>query len=170
VDPVWSPDGKRIAYGRHALGGEEALTIQILDVDTRQITTLPNSENLYSPRWSSDGRYLAATTQDATKLLIYDFETQKWSDWLAENGMVGFMSWSPDSKCLYYDNIFTEHATFRRIRVGSTRSELVNDLKNLRRYMAPVAGWWSGIAPDGSALFARDLSTDEIYALDLSLP
>jgi len=29
---------------------------------------------------------------------------------------------------------------------------------------------WSGIAPDGSALFTRDLSTDDIYALDLDLP
>jgi len=49
-------------------------------------------------------------------------------------------------------------------------SELVADLKNLRRYMAPVARWWSGITPDGSPLFSRDLGTDEIYALDLSLP
>jgi hypothetical protein len=105
-------------------------------------------------------------------LFIYDFKTQQWSVWLTEeNGVVAFINWSPDSKYLYYDKMFTEHATFRRIPVGSTRSELVNDLKNLRRYStAPVAGSWSGIAPDGLPLFSRDLSTDEIYALDLDLP
>jgi serine/threonine protein kinase len=170
VDPVWAPDGKRIAYGRNALLGEGALAIKILNVETRQITTLPGSENLFSPRWSPDGRYLAASPQDSKKLLIFDFKTQQWSDWLTEEGAVGFINWSPDSKYLYYDSIFTEHATFRRIRVGSTRSELVADLKNIRRYAGPVAGWWSGIAPDGSPLFSRDLSTDEIYALDLKLP
>ena len=31
-------------------------------------------------------------------------------------------------------------------------------------------GDWSGITPDGSPLFVRDVSTDEIYALDLELP
>ena len=31
-------------------------------------------------------------------------------------------------------------------------------------------GAWSGLAPEGSALFVRDLSTDEIYSLDLELP
>jgi hypothetical protein len=31
-------------------------------------------------------------------------------------------------------------------------------------------GPWSGITPDGAPLFVRDLSTDEIYALDLELP
>lgn len=84
--------------------------------------------------------------------------------------MIGFINWSPDSKYLHYDRPLTERPTFRRIRVGSTRSELVNDLNNLRRYSDPVAGSWSGIAPDGSPLFSRDLSTDEIYALDLNLP
>jgi Tol biopolymer transport system component len=60
VDPVWAPDGKRIAYGRNAIAGEDELSIQILDLDSRRVTTLPGSENLYSPRWSPDGRYLAA--------------------------------------------------------------------------------------------------------------
>jgi hypothetical protein len=31
-------------------------------------------------------------------------------------------------------------------------------------------GPWSGLTPDGSPLFVRNLSTDEIYALDLDLP
>ena len=39
----------------------------------------------------------------------------------------------------------------------------------MRRY--GKYGWaWSGLAPDDSALLVRDVSTDEIYSLDLELP
>jgi hypothetical protein len=40
----------------------------------------------------------------------------------------------------------------------------------LPQYSAPPAFGWTGMSPDGSALFVRDLSTDEVYALDLELP
>jgi hypothetical protein len=43
-------------------------------------------------------------------------------------------------------------------------------MTNLHRYGDPLIGEWSGLAPDGSALFVRDLSTQEVYALDLELP
>jgi hypothetical protein len=56
-----------------------------------------------------------------------------------------------------------------RIRLGQTHSELLVNLKDLHQFMSRI-GPWSGITPDGSLLFVRDLSTDEIYALDLELP
>jgi hypothetical protein len=31
-------------------------------------------------------------------------------------------------------------------------------------------GSWSGLAPDGTPLFVRDTSTQEIYALDVQFP
>jgi len=40
----------------------------------------------------------------------------------------------------------------------------VVDLKDLHR--TP----WSGLTPDNSPIFSRNISTDEIYALDLELP
>jgi hypothetical protein len=43
-------------------------------------------------------------------------------------------------------------------------------LNGLPTYSTAPAYGWSGIAPDGSAPVTRDLSTDEIYALDLDLP
>jgi hypothetical protein len=43
------------------------------------------------------------------------------------------------------------------------------DLSGIRRY---IGNWgsWSGQAPDDSRLFVRDVSTQEIYALDVDLP
>ncbi|MGO9403475.1 MAG: protein kinase domain-containing protein [Terriglobales bacterium] len=170
VDATWSPDGKKIAFGRNGAAGSDAQIISITDLVSHQVSIVPGSENLFSPRWSPDGQYLAALNLDSTKLLLFDFKTQKWSDWITEPGIVGYLNWSQDGSYLYYDNTFTDHPTFRRAKVGQTHSELLVDLKGLPRYVTPPAYTWSGIAPDGSALFVRDLSTDEIYALDMELP
>jgi serine/threonine protein kinase len=171
VDPAWSPDGKSIALGRtQQTGSSEPLVIQIVDLATHHASTIPGSENLYSPRWSPDGQYLAALSSDSKKVLVFNFKTKKWSDWITVPGVIGFPNWSSDGKYLYYDSSLTDYPAFFRVRVGQTRSELVVDMKNLIRYYSAVAGTWSDVAPDGSALFARNLSTDEIYSLDLDLP
>ena len=167
ADPAWSPDGKKLAFGRF---GTQAGGIHVVDLATRQISVIPGSENLYSPRWSPDGQYLAALNTESTKLVLFNWRTQTWSDWVTEPGAFGFPNWSQDGKYLYYDIAFTEHQTFRGVKVGQNHSEMVADLKGLLRYTVPPAFGWSGLAPDGSALFDRDLSTDEIYALDLELP
>jgi len=168
LDPAWSPDGKTLAFGEYPVTPSAGL--HLADLPTRQVSTIPGSEQMFSPRWSPDGQYLAALTQDSTKLMLFSFKTQKWSEWINEPGAIGYPNWSQDGRYLYYDTQYSEHSTFRRVKVGQTHSELVVDLKGLHRYLSPPAFGWSGIAPDGSSLFARDLSTDEIYALDLELP
>jgi hypothetical protein len=82
---------------------------------------------------------------------------------------LGAVGWSRDGNYVYYDTL-SDRSTFRRVRIGQTRSEVVVDLKDIRRFSLTFVGAWSGVAPDGSSLFVRDLSTDEIYSLDLELP
>jgi Tol biopolymer transport system component len=167
MDPTWSPDGKRIAFGRLAYADNKE--INVLDLQTRQVSVLPGSKDIYSPRWSPDGRYLAAITSDSRKLVRFDFVTQKWSDWVIQTTDLGFPSWSRDGKYLYFDSTFSNDQSYRRIKVGETKSEAVASLKNLRRYFGAI-GLWSGLAPDGTPIFVRDTSTQEIYAFDVQLP
>ena len=46
----------------------------------------------------------------------------------------------------------------------------VASLKGLRRVVDVNVGTEINVAPDGSALFTRDVGTQEIYALDVKWP
>src|SRR5437899_6868359 len=85
ADPAWSPDGTRIVFSRLP-DSANASDIRILDQNTRQVTILPGSTGLFSPRWSPDGRYLAALDFEriSKKMLLFDFQTGKWSDWFED--------------------------------------------------------------------------------------
>jgi len=69
ADPSWSPDGESLAFGEVANTGPGA--IRILDMKTHQITTLPDSQGLFSPRWSPGGRYLLAMPMDSSALELF---------------------------------------------------------------------------------------------------
>jgi len=166
VDANFSPDGKHIAFGRYpfALDNSDVFDIRIFDVDSKQVTVVPGSHDFYAPRWSPDGTHLAGLSTDNKKIVLYDFKTQKWSDWVTGLGNVGLPIWTRDSKSLYFDNLAGDHPGYRRVRLGDSHSEFVADLKDLRR------SFWSGITPDNIPIFSRDISSDEIYALEFELP
>jgi eukaryotic-like serine/threonine-protein kinase len=165
ADPVFSPDGSQLAFG--GVGGRRA--IKLVDLNTRRVSSIAGSERLFSPRWSPDGRYLAALSQDSLKLTFFGFNDQKWSDSVTENAVIGFPTWSRDSEYLYFDEGGAD-PSFRRIKVGAGGSELLFSLKGIARSTSDMVGEWSGLTPDGFPLFTRDISIEEIYALEVELP
>ena len=52
------------------------------------------------PNWSPDGRYIAAPSADQLSVVLYDFETQHWSE-LAKT-VAGYPSWSKDGQYVYF--------------------------------------------------------------------
>jgi len=168
VDFNWLPGGDRIIFGHGPNTVAEG--IEILDLKTRQTTTLPGSAGSFSPRRSPDGRYLAALTKDSQTLMLYDFRSQKWSTWLTEPGNISYPTWSNDSRYVYFDNFLTNQPTARRARVGETKSESLYSLGGLRRLQTTPSGTWSGFTPDGARLYVQDLSVQEVYALDVDFP
>jgi len=176
MDPNWSSDGKQLVFGRVPWLSQspEKIGIQVLDLHSKQLSVIRGSEKLFAPRWSPDGKYLAAVSSDGKKLLRYEFKTKKWTDWIRERGIVSYPTWSTDGKYIYYDNTSIQNPSYRRVKLWQTRSEFLIDLKDLHRGgtdpAAAALGPWSGLAPDGSLLFGRNLSSDEVYALEVELP
>ena len=168
IDANWSKDGAKLMFGdfAHDAGG---LSIRVLDFKTHEMVKVPGSDGLFSPRWSPDGRYIAALSPNNTELLLYDFESQKWSKWITASGAVNYPVWSADSKYLYFDDLVNDAESIRRVKVGETAAEQVFVVGSLERYLGAL-GPWSGRAPDGSWMFVRDRSTQEVYQLSLDLP
>ena len=169
VDASWSADGTRIMFG-YFLHDPNGLDIRVVDVKTHKSVTVPGSDGLFSPRWSPNGRYVAALSPDFTTVKLFDFETQKWSDWLTEPaGSVSYPVWSADSNYLYFDDLVTDEEWIRRIKVGENHPERIFAVDGIERYSGPL-GLWSGQTADGSWMFVRDSSTQEIYQLGIELP
>jgi hypothetical protein len=57
-----------------------------------------------------------------------------------------------------------------RIRLADRKVETIASLKDLRRALSPDGNTQISVAPDGSAIFTRDIGTQEVYALSLKWP
>ncbi len=169
-DGSWSPDGTSMAYGVSAFLARTSKdsSIRILDLKTRKVTLLPDSTGLFSPRWSPDGKYLLAMTGDYTRLKLFDFTTQKWEDFLSATS--SYPEWTRDSKCIFYSNTFVKDIPVYRLCLSDRKSVHIADLTSAGRIALGRFGSWTGLAPDDSILAIRDISQEEIYALDIKLP
>jgi len=171
-DPTWSPDGSTLAFGRYDPVHAEQTFIELFDLKTRKISELPGSRQIYGPRWSPDGRYIIGESYDNHKLMLYDVKDQKWRQ-LAINLKVsyyGYMDWSPDSAYVHFDaNVGGDYGYFR-LRIGDSKLERLVDLNKIKQFPDLFSANWTGLGPGNTPLFARDISTQEIYALDMQLP
>jgi eukaryotic-like serine/threonine-protein kinase len=158
-DATWSADGTKIAFGSGATNPDSV--IQIFDLNTNQVSTLPGSKGFFSPRWSPDGRYVATLSFDSRGLMLFDVARQKWEE--IAKITLGFPNWSKNGDYVYFLHEENDPAVMR-VRISDHKVERVADLKNFRQ--TGFFSIWLGMAPDDSPLLLRDTGTQEIYSLD----
>ncbi len=82
--PVWSPNGKKLAFSlRKESGG---LQIGIYDLDSKSLELLGHSRPWNDePAWSADGKYIAYVSCERglvdQKLMVYDVERKSEESW-----------------------------------------------------------------------------------------
>ncbi len=163
LDPNWSPDGAKIIFAGES--NDPASAIHVLDVASRQVSSLPGSQGLYSPRWSPDGRYVSAFSSDSKTLFLFDFQTQKWSE--LASGSLSWLNWSHDGKYVYVLDFNGKNAVVR-IRIDDRTTTQIVDLKDF-----VTAGRYGGclaLAPDDSPLLLRDTGSRDVYSVDWEGP
>ena len=101
-DPSWSADGNKIVFSMLEAVGTFNTVLRVLDLTSRQITTLPGSEAMWSPRWSPNGRFIAGLHGGPTGgIKIFDFETQRWTI-VQQTHETGYPTWSSNSQFVYF--------------------------------------------------------------------
>jgi serine/threonine protein kinase/Tol biopolymer transport system component/DNA-binding winged helix-turn-helix (wHTH) protein len=170
--PTWSPDGNSLMFAFFPNTPDSS--IHIMNLSTHAVTDVPGSKGLFSPRWSPDGRYVAALTSGeraSNKLMLFDFKTQRWEK--LSNLRAGFPSWSKDGKYIYIGTWGPELSRFTdfcRVEMSTRKIEEVASAGNAPQVDGVEDFPWAGVSPDGSPLIAREAGTQEIYALEVDFP
>ncbi len=166
--PSWSSSGDSIVFSSAELSGSNPALYR-LDLQTKQVSQFPGTAGLYWGQVSPDGRHIVALTDPVQKLALYDTVSHE-TRLLA--GLADYPIWSADGKYVYFSTLFfrgrtQETGLFRWQESTNKIEKIINSPDFL---MSGIWGVWFGLTPTGDPLVVRDLSSTDLYALDLDLP
>ncbi|MGC2638850.1 MAG: winged helix-turn-helix domain-containing protein [Acidobacteriaceae bacterium] len=167
ADPDWSPDGKMLVFGRLPdlmAEASQPKVIYTVDLASHTMTKLPGSDGLFSPRWSANGKYIAALSIDQKKLMLYDVAAKTWRVLAEQN--IADPAWSHDDSAIYFHDFAQADQPIYRVDIATDKVEQVADLHDLRS--ANVVDYrFAGLAPGDVPLVSARMSTANLYAADL---
>jgi serine/threonine protein kinase len=154
----WSLDGRYLAY--KAQSG-----LRIYDLQLKKDSAVPSPERRRGGLWAGQDILIAAN-KDSTQMLSFNMKTQEWKT-LAIGAFVNWMV-SPDRKFLFVATR-GENAEILRIDLANDSITTVGRMGDLRRIF-DFFGTQMNVAPDNTAVFTRDIGSQEVYALHLRWP
>jgi Tol biopolymer transport system component/DNA-binding winged helix-turn-helix (wHTH) protein len=163
----WSPDGTQIVVSMRDVKIQPKFGIYLFKPITGEFTLLPESRGFAEPRWSPDGRYIAALEESKRHLVVYDFQTEKWSP-VAEGGLIGIPYWSDDGLAIYFQDQLAKEQSVFRIDVPDGKAQQVYSFGDAAQN--PAHYFFNGLDSQGWLYVTVDRGLTDIYALDLDLP
>jgi Tol biopolymer transport system component/DNA-binding winged helix-turn-helix (wHTH) protein len=167
--PSWTSDGASLLFSSSdELGAHPSLSL--LNLNTKQLSPLPETAGLIFGQISPDGRTVAAVEESSGQLVLYD--TASHQSKILAAGPASYPTWSADGKSLYFN---TSYWNSKGIKGGVYRWTVSTDVikliaPNPEFLLTGLYGVCYSITPDGQVLMLRDISTRDLYALDLDMP
>jgi DNA-binding winged helix-turn-helix (wHTH) protein/Tol biopolymer transport system component len=168
VSGDWRTDGRQIVLDVQEMESGREPDIRILDLDTNKLAKLLGSDGLIEPRWSADGRYIAALNPTKKQVWLYDCKREKWSV-LSEANFPAALRWSPSGDALYYQDVDEVEESIFRVPMATRETERVLGLGDILT-LGAARGIFTGLSPDGSVYVTVDHGDVDVYAVDLKLP
>jgi Tol biopolymer transport system component len=128
---------------------------------------IPDSEDLTMPRWSPDGRWIAALGDENTEMRLYDVAQRKWKS-LARGRILGLPVWSADSAYLYFQRPAEPGQPLVRVRLSSGGEEAVASFQSAIDAGATTCTFLN-LSPDGHPI-VNQASASDIYGATLVAP
>ncbi len=148
-EPSFAPDGKRVAYVRYAPG---RAFLEIMNIDSgRTVCPLPpeSFDQIFTPAFSPDGRYLAFTgwrLGGFKDVYMLDLQTNRLLAVTNDNALDASPSWSFDGRWLFWSS---DRTGINNIYAHDMQTGRTHQLTNvLNGVFTPMA------SPDGRRLFA----------------
>lgn len=167
ADPNWSSDGQTIVFGRlpERMSPEPKLkAIYTADIKTRQITEVPGSTGLFSPRLSPDEQFIAAMTLSQRSLMLFDRKSGKWTSLTGH--AIADPQWSHDAKYLYFQDDLETGKPIYRLNIATKKTEPVAKLDSLRPLNA-LDYRLITLAPGDLPVVSASTSNVNLYSIDL---
>ena len=168
-NPAWSPDGKVIAFDRFASGTPDELKspiLYLLDPAKNESLPLAGGDGMWHPSWSPNGRFIAASSEDRTRLMLFDVQKQRWLELARVSFLTDAITWSKNSGTIYFQDLLGPNQPIYRIKLADGKKEFVTDFENpLHSGIQRVA--LVAMMPDDSLLIRLDRGGADIYALDV---
>ena len=159
--PTWAPGGREVAFNER---GQEG--IQLLDIETGAVTTLPETDGLFLPSWSSDGAYISALTRDG--LVLYDTDSRT-RDLIVGEMPIERHYWDRGSEHVFFYEPFwrADARSLYKVNIRTREIEPVTNVGQVRTTWG-IGGMWIGPGKEDEPVLLRDLSIHHLYELELS--
>ena len=167
VSGDWRTDGRQIVLDVQDTATGSESTIRILDLESGHLSSIAGSEGLIEPRWSADGRYIAALNPKKKQIFLYDCKLLKWTV-LAEANFPSTLRWSPGGDALYFQDTDEVEESVFRVPMATREAERVTRFGDLLSSGAARC-IFTGLSPDGSVYVTVDHGDVDVYAIDLKL-
>jgi Tol biopolymer transport system component/DNA-binding winged helix-turn-helix (wHTH) protein len=164
----WSPDGYRVVVAMSNHKAQREQSLYTLEPTTGTVKELASSKGFREPRWSPDGRRIAALDSLRNRVLVYDLQSGEWSE-IASGSLLATVHWARDGSAVMFQDQLDGQQSIYRADLASHRVTQALGFAEILRGSATHC-LFAGTARDGSFYAMVERGVTDIYTLDLDLP